>query len=231
MADKDFYQNPTLPIYGSGDFVILAHSNGIRSYYFHLETNSINGRLREVKQDKKLAMVGSSGHSSGAHLHFVVEDTISATIINPFQILPKTLDRSKPRIASVLAVIKEKIYKLKNKSTFRYKGRMKLFVIAWDLKPGYPPRTPISGFTACGVKRVTLLIDGEILRDYDFSSLKRTQAGLVLFPQYNFAQTYGRPFNFHFGEFVPTSSHHLFEALCEDWAGNTHKVRYNVYFR
>ena len=56
---------------GYGNFVVVDHGEGVRTLYAHAET--INVKVGEkVKMGDKLATVGNTGHSTGAHLHFEV---------------------------------------------------------------------------------------------------------------------------------------------------------------
>jgi len=63
MADKYLYE---------GGFVILDHGNGIQSTYLHLSKVSVqDGQL--VKKGEVIGLSGSSGLSTGPHLHFGVK--------------------------------------------------------------------------------------------------------------------------------------------------------------
>jgi hypothetical protein len=56
-----------------GNHVLLEHADGTVSKYWHLMTDSVVVTLgEEVRCGDKLAKVGSSGLSSGPHLHFEV---------------------------------------------------------------------------------------------------------------------------------------------------------------
>ena len=82
LFSKDFTENPTIPVFGSGDFVIVEHPDSIRAYYFHLQSGTIKPDLGHVDTETKLGIIGNSGHSAGAHLHFTVEDYKNKKIIN-----------------------------------------------------------------------------------------------------------------------------------------------------
>ena len=57
---------------GYGNYVVVDHGGGVRTLYAHAET--INVKVGEkVKMGDKLATVGNTGHSTGAHLHFEVQ--------------------------------------------------------------------------------------------------------------------------------------------------------------
>ncbi len=60
---------------GCANKVQIEHSNGVTTTYCHLLTNSITVKQGEyVKQGDKIGEVGSTGCSTGPHLHFAVND-------------------------------------------------------------------------------------------------------------------------------------------------------------
>lgn len=59
---------------GYGNFVIIDHGNGYRTLYAHMLNNSIVVRPGErVGQGQKLGVMGSTGRSTGTHLHFEIK--------------------------------------------------------------------------------------------------------------------------------------------------------------
>lgn len=58
---------------GYGNYVMIRHDNGIVTLYGHLYENSITVRSGDrVSQGQVIAKMGSSGRSTGTHLHFEV---------------------------------------------------------------------------------------------------------------------------------------------------------------
>ena len=57
---------------GAGNYVIIDHGNGELSHYYHLETRSVKAG-EKVKQGQKIGTVGSTGNSTGPHLHFAIK--------------------------------------------------------------------------------------------------------------------------------------------------------------
>ncbi len=56
---------------GWGNFVVVAHGAGVRTLYAHLASVAV-GRGRRVRTGATLGGVGSTGASTGPHLHFEV---------------------------------------------------------------------------------------------------------------------------------------------------------------
>lgn len=67
---------------GYGNTVILDHGNGLWTLYGHIRNGGIKVRVGEsVKRGEKIAEVGSTGNSTGNHLHFEVR--VNGTPKNP----------------------------------------------------------------------------------------------------------------------------------------------------
>lgn len=67
---------------GYGYFVIIDHGDGIKTRYAHLQANSLQVKENDtVKKGKALGMMGTTGRSTGVHLHFEV--FIDGKVVNP----------------------------------------------------------------------------------------------------------------------------------------------------
>ena len=67
------------------NYVVLRHDNGLLGYYWHLKKGSVTTKAvgARVAVGEKLGFVGSSGFSTGPHLHFEVRDGGGA-VIDPY---------------------------------------------------------------------------------------------------------------------------------------------------
>lgn len=71
--------------WGYGNLVVIDHGNGWESVYAHLsQWNVLCGQ--SVNQNEVIGLAGSTGRSSGAHLHF--ELRYNGVLINPWEALP-----------------------------------------------------------------------------------------------------------------------------------------------
>ena len=78
---------------GYGNVIILRHDRKISSLYAH------NSELKvkqgdQVTQGTLIALLGSTGHSTGPHVHFEIRDGDAA--VNPRTVLPKSKLASVP---------------------------------------------------------------------------------------------------------------------------------------
>lgn len=70
--------------FGYGTHIIIDHGNELKTLYAHL--SKINVKTGdEVTTDTTIGLMGSTGHSTGSHLHFEVRD--HGTPINPTKLL------------------------------------------------------------------------------------------------------------------------------------------------
>src|SRR5262249_37329488 len=70
---------------GYGNYVVIAHAGGLDTLYGHLSTTLVKVG-QAVTQGTPVGLEGSSGNSTGAHLHF--ELRINQKPVNPAPYLP-----------------------------------------------------------------------------------------------------------------------------------------------
>lgn len=71
--------------YGTACFVRIKHDNGMYTLYYHLKSNSIVVNVGErVTRGQKLGIIGTTGVSTGIHLHFQIDYGNSNNSINPY---------------------------------------------------------------------------------------------------------------------------------------------------
>jgi murein DD-endopeptidase MepM/ murein hydrolase activator NlpD len=81
---------------GYGNYVIVAHADGLRTLYAHLMTWAVKPGAT-VKRGQLIGLVGSTGNSTGPHTHFEVR--VDTTPVDPSQFLAAVPD-SGPTVAA-----------------------------------------------------------------------------------------------------------------------------------
>lgn len=71
---------------GYGNLVIISHGNGVETYYAHCSRLYVS-QGQSVKAGEAIAAVGSTGHSTGNHLHFEIR--LNGEQVNPQNYLYK----------------------------------------------------------------------------------------------------------------------------------------------
>lgn len=71
--------------FGYGNYVIVAHGNGVETLYGHLLQTNV-GAGDKVRRGQLVGLEGSTGLSTGAHLHF--ELRVNDAVTDPLPYLP-----------------------------------------------------------------------------------------------------------------------------------------------
>ena len=104
--------------YGTGCYVRIKHSNGLYTLYYHLKSGTICVNVGDkVKKGQKLGIIGTTGKSTGIHLHFQIDKGSSKTSINPYDYLfndkifieEKAQDIPKVNKPNILLMVKKTI--------------------------------------------------------------------------------------------------------------------------
>ncbi len=72
--------------YGYGNMIMIDHGNNFQSLYGHMSAFNVQCG-QSVGQGDVIGAIGSTGHSSGPHLHFEIRSLSS--FVNPWDVLPK----------------------------------------------------------------------------------------------------------------------------------------------
>ena len=74
-------------VYGYGNLIVIRGVDG-RNYYYAHNSKLMVRRGQRVAQGQLIALMGSTGRSTGSHLHFEVRS--GSRIINPYAMLPSS---------------------------------------------------------------------------------------------------------------------------------------------
>lgn len=69
-----------------GNYIIVKHSNGYQTLYGHL-SKILAGKGQHVSQGTRIGLVGSTGYSTGPHLHFTIFK--NGKLIDPMMLIKK----------------------------------------------------------------------------------------------------------------------------------------------
>lgn len=99
--------------YGDGCYVRIKHKNGLYTLYYHLKSNSICVEVgQEVKKGEVLGIIGTTGVSTGVHLHFQIDKGNNSSSINPYDYLfkdKKLIEESQVNKKSIEEIAKDVI--------------------------------------------------------------------------------------------------------------------------
>ncbi len=74
-------------VYGYGNLIVIRGTDGRDYYYAHNSSLTVR-RGQTVRQGQQIARVGSTGRSSGPHVHFEIRS--GSSMLNPLAILPRS---------------------------------------------------------------------------------------------------------------------------------------------
>lgn len=211
----------SLPV-GLGTFLVLQHQGGIRSLYAHLAEGSLDPTRRLYDRSRPLGVVGSSGYSSGKHLHLTIIDTEMDTIINPLLLLPPLRDGQAPVIKDVSIRIGQDLIGLEDGMTVN-RAEVEIFATIFDL------REDISFLWKLAPYKVFLSQDGREISNFTFDSLVSSQAAgqglgarrLVLInTEREFSRLYESPWLLRLGKVNLVPGETVLTVFASDFAGN-----------
>jgi murein DD-endopeptidase MepM/ murein hydrolase activator NlpD len=74
---------------GFGNFIEVSHPNGMTSLYGHLSRIDVASGMT-VESGQRIGLVGSTGYSTGPHLHFQIER--NGRIVDPSRVVGRSFD-------------------------------------------------------------------------------------------------------------------------------------------
>jgi len=84
-----------------GNYIVIDHGQGLTTRYLHLKYQSLKVKVGDtVKKGDLIAFMGSTGYSTGAHLHFEVRKNNER--VDPMPYLLSTYDKAKPIVSDVI---------------------------------------------------------------------------------------------------------------------------------
>lgn len=89
ISEKGYY-------FHYGNYVVIAHYNGLYTVYGHM-SKKVAVAGEKVKKGQIIGYVGSTGNSTGPHLHFEVRtgEGTHLEVVDPLKYLPKNMSKTK----------------------------------------------------------------------------------------------------------------------------------------
>lgn len=88
LEARDGYGDGSLNERSYGNYILIDHGDGTKSKYAHLQKDTLTVKVGDhVLQGQKIAEVGTSGRSTGPHLHF--EIIVNGGFVNPMDYISK----------------------------------------------------------------------------------------------------------------------------------------------
>ncbi|MBN2401430.1 MAG: M23 family metallopeptidase [Spirochaetes bacterium] len=156
--DKSAFPVENYP--GGGNYKIIRHKSGYYSVYMHLDDNPSCKSI--YLNNDPVGEMGSTGHSSGKHLHFSMYQIESNEYINPLKIFPGVSDNMKPEIEGVYIRIEDKYFRIKENDNIRLTQHYPLLINIWD---------SVNKGDRLGIYKLRISFNGEKIPDKDYSEI------------------------------------------------------------
>ncbi|MCB1190406.1 MAG: M23 family metallopeptidase [Leptospiraceae bacterium] len=157
--------NPFEEDLGSGNCIWFSHDNGYQSAYYHLKEGRNYEILEKIsiKSGEVFARTGNTGHSTGAHLHFVITKDGGKKIIDPLRVLPKVEDNYPPDIKQLILTIGEKYSVIKNNESLNVSRNFPVSVAMNDKGLNKAHRR--------GISSARFIVNGELTKEIRFQEI------------------------------------------------------------
>ncbi|EQA34786.1 peptidase, M23 family [Leptospira inadai serovar Lyme str. 10] len=208
--------------FGTGNSVWLDHGNGVYTSYYHLKDGRLTGFLQDrlIGRGEKIGMSGNTGHSSGAHLHFVVLQDFGKTILDPMKFLPPIEDEVPPQIGNLLVHVGDKYTQINDGENINVSRPFPVTVGALDAgkKPGQRR----------GIAQIQAFLNGEPLKKAGFSSLTYDHGEWKNPEGFRFSDLYFRD-QYYLGNLDFRNGENTIKILAWDFRGNLNEKSFTFY--
>jgi hypothetical protein len=176
--------NPFEEQLGPGNVVWLEHSGGVLSGYYHLKDGKrkILSKTLKIPKNKVFGVTGNTGHSTGAHLHFVLSDHFGKKIINPQIYLPPIPDTKQPTIGNLYITTDKGFSTVKDGDSIRLS---KNFPVSIDVQDaGENP------YGRRGIYKIKCILNNQTILQASFDSISLKDGKWVNDEGYSFQSLY-----------------------------------------
>ncbi|EMJ87332.1 peptidase, M23 family [Leptospira kirschneri str. JB] len=207
---------------GTGNSVWLDHGSGNFTAYYHLKDGRISKLLKPdgIKAGDKIGITGNSGHSSGAHLHFVVLRKHGLEILDPMKFLSPIPDNSAPEISSLLVHVNGKFTNINDGDNINLSKEFPFTISIVDAGEKKSQRR--------GITRVQYFLNGEALRSADFSALQYSASEWKNPDGFSFTNLYYKD-QYLIGNLNLKSGENTIKVVAWDFRGNVNERSFTFY--
>ncbi|OOV46697.1 peptidase M23 [Leptospira kirschneri serovar Pomona] len=207
---------------GTGNSVWLDHGSGNFTAYYHLKDGRISKLLKPdgIKAGDKIGITGNSGHSSGAHLHFVVLRKHGLEILDPMKFLSPIPDSSAPEISSLLVHVNGKFTNINDGDNINLSKEFPFTISIIDAGEKKSQRR--------GITRVQYFLNGEALRSADFSALQYSASEWKNPDGFSFTNLYYKD-QYLIGNLNLKSGENTIKVVAWDFRGNVNERSFTFY--
>ncbi|UOG34441.1 M23 family metallopeptidase [Leptospira noguchii] len=207
---------------GTGNSVWLDHGSGNFTAYYHLKDSRISKLLKPdgIKAGDKIGVTGNSGHSSGAHLHFVVLRKYGLEILDPMKFLSPIQDNSAPEISSLLIHVNGKFTNINDGDNINLSKEFPFTISIVDAGEKKSQRR--------GITRVQYFLNGEVLRSADFSALQYSNSEWKNPDGFSFTNLYYKD-QYLIGNLNLKSGENTIKVVAWDFKGNVNERSFTFY--
>ncbi|WP_032830943.1 M23 family metallopeptidase [Leptospira kirschneri] len=207
---------------GTGNSVWLDHGSGNFTAYYHLKDGRISKLLKPdgIKAGDKIGITGNSGHSSGAHLHFVVLRKYGLEILDPMKFLSPIPDSSAPEISSLLVHVNGKLTNINDGDNINLSKEFPFTISIIDAGEKKSQRR--------GITKVQYFLNGEALRSADFSALQYSASEWKNPDGFSFTNLYYKD-QYLIGNLNLKSGENTIKVVAWDFRGNVNERSFTFY--
>lgn len=205
--------------WGSGDTVWILHGKGYYSSYFHLSPTRVP-LSQEIQKGQMIGKTGNTGHSSGAHLHFILMKDYGKTIINPLQILPPIQDPTPPMITNLYVHVGDRYTNINSGDTIQLSKAFPFTVGIVD--------SGVRSSQRWGVQAVQFKLNGKIIKESRFHEIRFNGISWLNDDGLTFQELFLKD-RYFIGELSLPSGEHTIEVIAADFHGNTAYRSYTFY--
>ncbi|WP_061281072.1 M23 family metallopeptidase [Leptospira interrogans] len=207
---------------GTGNSVWLDHGSGNFTAYYHLKDGRISKLLKPdgIKAGDKIGITGNSGHSSGAHLHFVVLRKYGLEILDPMKFLSPIPDSSAPEISSLLVHVNGKFTNINDGDNINLSKEFPFTISIIDAGEKKSQRR--------GITKVQYFLNGETLQSADFSALQYSASEWKNLDGFSFTNLYYKD-QYLVGNLNLKSGENTIKVMAWDFRGNVSERSFTFY--